>query len=309
MARQFNTAKAYDRKSRRVDTSGKGYRYNMECQDSFEQVLKLVGRNVILFQRLEASMKLLLNESDKVVVCGLNSSEVQYPRESAKSTLGKLLGDIQTPKPVKDADVISVDDIPSDQIGISTRFQFPIELYFSKAELALLKELKEERNVLVHHFYDSWEPTSKESCLERVQYLTDLRLRVHGALDMLAGAADSLLESQAKVAQQITSRETLEAQFVTSSIMSALVNIVDERSDEDGWVMLSEAGGLLRKRIPNDMDALKTKFGIRQLNHLIRSIDGLELGQRELQNGEKQYAYRVDTSTEELSWSPALTLA
>lgn len=58
------------------------------------------------------------------------------------------------------------------------------------------------------------------------------------------------------------------------TISDSVINIIREKSDEDGWVFIGDLGGMLLKRHP-DFDV--RNFGFSKLTPFIRSLDGLEV--------------------------------
>jgi hypothetical protein len=58
------------------------------------------------------------------------------------------------------------------------------------------------------------------------------------------------------------------------TIADSVINIIREKSDEDGWVFIGDLGGMLLKRHP-DFDV--RNFGFSKLTPFIRSLDGLEV--------------------------------
>lgn len=72
-------------------------------------------------------------------------------------------------------------------------------------------------------------------------------------------------DEEGKEEPEMTSLET---------ISDSVINIIREKSDEDGWVFIGDLGGMLLKRHP-DFDV--RNFGFSKLTPFIRSLDGLEV--------------------------------
>jgi uncharacterized LabA/DUF88 family protein len=75
---------------------------------------------------------------------------------------------------------------------------------------------------------------------------------------------------------------------VTPKIIQLISSTIADLGDEDGWAFLGDVGGLLQKKQPN-FDA--RNFGFLKLTPLIKSINQLEIEERENPKGRSKLIY------------------
>ncbi|KAB7528246.1 NYN domain-containing protein [Flagellimonas olearia] len=75
---------------------------------------------------------------------------------------------------------------------------------------------------------------------------------------------------------------------VTPKVINLILATIADVEDEDGWAFLGEVGALLQKKQPN-FDA--RNYGFRKLMPLVKSIDKIEIGQRNNPKGNGNLVY------------------
>ncbi|MGW9684440.1 NYN domain-containing protein [Flagellimonas sp. 2504JD1-5] len=75
---------------------------------------------------------------------------------------------------------------------------------------------------------------------------------------------------------------------ITPKVVDLILSTIADVEDEEGWAYLGEVGALLLKKQPN-FDA--RNYGFRKLTPLIKSIDEIEIGQRNNPKGNGNLIY------------------
>lgn len=75
---------------------------------------------------------------------------------------------------------------------------------------------------------------------------------------------------------------------ITSKVVSLVKTTVSDLADEDGWAFLGDVGSLLQKKQPN-FDS--RNYGFEKLTPMIKSIEGIEIDERETPNSRHKLIY------------------
>lgn len=92
------------------------------------------------------------------------------------------------------------------------------------------------------------------------------------------GSADTKSKKQSKeIAPQLDKR-----------VIKLIKTSINDVADESGWAFLGEVGTLILKKQPN-FDA--RNYGYKKLLSLMKGIDGIEIDERQSENGRTRHAY------------------
>lgn len=75
---------------------------------------------------------------------------------------------------------------------------------------------------------------------------------------------------------------------ITSKVVNLVTTTISDLADEDGWAFLGDVGSLLQKKQPN-FDS--RNYGFEKLTPMIKSIDRIEIDERETLNSRHKLIY------------------
>ena len=265
-----------------------------ECTN---EVLRMIGRNLLLFQQIEGMLKFLLaNGQIRGPVSALPSLREQRVASIQKQTMGQLVGQF-------------VDDFLSD-VGEDTGTPEPQqEAWFSftfktQGDNAFYEQKKSdfatmvaERNELVHHFLPMWNTQSLESTLAAEQHLNRQREKVLPMFEHLKSVVNSMREGQRVLAAFLESEEGkkhFELSWLQQSRLVILLgDIATQRARPDGWLPLATAGHLLQLHAAEEVLALKERYGFTTLKKLVLASELFDVQDEPTDKGGMRTIYRI----------------
>jgi hypothetical protein len=172
-------------------------------QPLIDEVLRKVGRNLIIFQQVEGMIRVigstcrsagLARDLPKALATASREISKQPMGKAASLTLKKFFGDSDATPPPDDLQEVWI----SISIGVDRDPEFEKQL---RNDIAAAVR---ERNKLAHHFLSTWQMSSIESCYEASAVLDEQRARVlplhatlKGLVEGMASTGRALLESDA----------------------------------------------------------------------------------------------------------------
>lgn len=160
-----------------------------------DEVLRRVGRNLLLFQQIEHCLKFLLSNhkwggTAKTVKTNLQ----RQAKDVSKKMLGQLTEKYATDV-LKDAgEEVAEEESPADWFTFS--FRISVDTEFIESTRRDLKVVTDERNELVHHFLHRWQPDSPEKMADALAYLDTQRERALPVLEHLRTITGRMLDSR-----------------------------------------------------------------------------------------------------------------
>jgi len=138
----------------------------MTLETHLDEVLKKIGRNVMLFQHLEHLLKYLVaNRSISGYVSELMLQEEKRRATISKQTMGQLIGQyIEISNPETREVLEEPKNLKQEQF-IWVKYGFGDSTYYDTKKEALAK-LVDDRNELIHHLLPQFDPNSIESCTQ-----------------------------------------------------------------------------------------------------------------------------------------------
>lgn len=172
-----------------------------------EEVLRRVGENLLLFQRIEALLKFLLaNHTADGTLENLQSKHETRAASVNKQMLGNLVDKYGTDV-LQDAGVETLDEENPTVPWVSFTFRVSGSAEFVETMRSDLKLMTEERNELVHHFLPRWDPESAEKLGEALLYLDAQREKVLPMYKHLRDTVDGMQAAQKLLHDFISSEE------------------------------------------------------------------------------------------------------
>ena len=168
----------------------------MELDEVRNEVMRKVGRNLLLFQQVEVTLKFLVTNND---VSGFTSNLLARHKKKSnsvgKQTMGMVAGQfLSSTFSPKDEE----DNVPEVLTEPHFSFQFRVEMEEGdrRAIELSMADLVEERNQLVHHFYSRIASDEMKSWLDADCYLDEQRVKIIAELKTLSSWAVALKEGR-----------------------------------------------------------------------------------------------------------------
>lgn len=262
-----------------------------------DEVLRRIGRNLLLFQHIEHLLKHLMAASRFEGTAASMQADLEQRRSKIhKQTLGQLAGQF-------------VDDVLADagerdapenleEAWFSFGFTIQTDSAFVEQHTAEMKAVVDARNDLIHHFVPRWSPASRDSTEAALVYLDEQRAKALPMRDRLEGFVKSLQDAALAHAQYMASPEGARSLELMSLRHSRLVLMLGElatKTDrEDGWMILSTACNVVRQLEPTELMDLHTRFGHRTLKKLMQATELFDVEEEQTPKGGTRTIFRIN---------------
>lgn len=234
-----------------------------------DDVLRCVGRNLVIFQQIEQSLKLLLASHKNAGPLEKYAENFQVRTACInKKMLGHLV-ERYTTEVLRDAgDAVPEEERPADWHSFS--FHIIGETDFIKGVRSDLQMMTDERNDLVHHFLPRWQPGNDKALAEALVYLDAQRDRVLPMHEHLRFTVHGLQES-AKIFTEFVSSPEFKKQMelFESPLVTLLCEVATQSHRQDGWTYLALAGDLATRDLPDEIKNLRERYGFKTLKQLL----------------------------------------
>ena len=247
-----------------------------------DELFRRVGRNLLNFQRIEGMLKLLVvNCSLSGPIKELASIKESHANKVSQSTMGTLAGRLLNEflADIGDSDAAfnSEEDLAVTEIWVSTKVTIEMDAA-SRASLGDdIRALVEERNQLVHNFYSRWDGATVESTRTALDHLEAQRERLTPAFEHLRDITRNTAEVMKAHADFLSSpdgEKTLEHLWLCNSpIVRSLIECSMRTGRPDGWLALATAGHILKRDLPEDVAAMRERYGYSKLRKLVEATD------------------------------------
>ncbi|NMF96163.1 hypothetical protein GPA27_01975 [Aromatoleum toluolicum] len=261
------------------------------------EVMRKMGRNLLLFQQIERMLKLLIAKSSLAgYVHELHAKQKRQEERVEKQTMGNLVGAF-----LEDAltDKGRPREAPDDLAGLWFSIGFGLEVdnaYYEERKSALAAAVA-ERNELVHHFLPRWDLMSMESMRAADEYLDRQRANVLPEFEHLKSLVGALEDGWRQTGEFLLSGEWAKHFSLTdlrhSRPVLLLGDIAQKMGRDDGYVLLNTAGNLLRLHAPEETKALKERCGYKSLKALIVATELFDLVEEPTEKGGVRVFYRM----------------
>jgi hypothetical protein len=270
-----------------------------DIEELKNEVLRKIGRNVVLYQQFEVMLKLLVTHGNfSGYVCDLEEIKEQQKAKVMRHTLGQVAGQFleNTHGDYKETE----EDLPEllekkMHMSFSFKIQSDEELYLlTKANLA---KIIQERNELIHQFVLNFNLNTIESLIGAGSYLDAQRealLPEHENVKQNLKALDEGRRELAKLfvsgeADRLWKLDELRQEYV----VKLLGRIIEVAKRVDGWTLVVHAGQLLHQNAPDQLKEAKKKYQCRTLKDLILKTEIFDLKDEQTPKGGKRAIYRL----------------
>lgn len=179
----------------------------MKNEEFVDDVLRKVGRNVVLFQQLEQLLKFVVANGN---LAGF-ASELKALKETQetkvnKQTMGTLVGQyVENSNPESDTQSTEPEEITEAYFSFSFRVECDDDYYESRKEA--LGKLVAERNDLIHHLLPRFDMKSAQSCRSLGKELDDQSEKIRLEINRLKATANALNDGRKEMAAYLTGKE------------------------------------------------------------------------------------------------------
>jgi hypothetical protein len=261
------------------------------------EVLRKIGRNILLFQQMELTLKALVSSANISGYASELKSKQADKIESVKTqTMGQLVGQyIESNNPEQNNNSNEPENLKEAYISISTYIEIDEETHNQQKEL--MASLVEERNNLVHHFLPTFDSTSFKSCIDAQQKLDKQAEKVRLKVNSLRSILTTQNEMKKDITDFMQTNEYAEFMKVTLAQQSPLANILIDlaqtKSGNDGWVVLNKAVSIINKEFPAEIKNLKQNHGSKKLKNMMIKTKLFEFSDEQTPKGGSRVLYRL----------------
>ena len=274
----------------------------LDLKLSQDEVLRRVGRNLVIFQQIEGFLKFLVANHKGDSSPGAYIARQQKRTELInKQMLGNLV-DMYGTEVLRDAGLEVSEEENPETPWMSFSFRVTGDTEFLETRRRDLKLMTEQRNELVHGFLPRWQPDSPDKLKEALEYLDAQREKVLPMHEHLRNTVNQMQEG-GKAFIEFMASEAFQHQFELmwlqgSSLVALLRDVTTQIHRKDGWTYLAHAGRLATKKLPEEVEQIKERYGHNTLKKLLIACEIFEVVDEPLANGGFRTIYRMRPGSE-----------
>ena len=268
----------------------------IELEDAKNEILRKIGRNMLLFQEMEKYLKfLIVNGKIEGYTDELKSKQEQRTETINKKTMGQLVGDYIDGT---FSEFENIPQAPRELKGVYITFGLNVEtdaVYYENKK-KIMAEIVADRNELIHNLLPNYDQTSIEGCRKIEEHLDQQRGKLLPELNEVKTLIETLVEERKILCDFLTSDEgkkLLLSPRLGGSILNYLGQIASKVVRPDGWTPLSVAGQIIWKQKPEEMTDVFKKYGHKTLKGLILGTEIFEIKEEPTKKGGIQVLYRL----------------
>lgn len=259
-----------------------------------DAVLLRLGRNLLIFQRIEGNLKALLaSRSVSAPISELTKNWQAQAERTARRSLGMLTGDyVDAEDPSDAADTAAS---PTPHLSIHHAIHWGSSEFIWTPDQ--LKALVESRNALAHLFLEQHELDSLEGCERALDWLDEQYSQAIRLLKRLRLECETVGQGWTQFAEMVQSPEfpvEFERAWLRGSLLiHAFANAFIRLKRGDDWAVFSTAAQHVRAELPEEIAEIKPRYGHRSLKALILASAVFETREEETARGGKRLLYRI----------------
>lgn len=269
----------------------------MELEIIKNEVLRKIGRNVMLFQQMEHILKYLLaSGKNSGYASELKTNQEQRAATIHKQTMGQVVGQfLENTFSVPNEATNKPAELKEAWFSFRCTFECDDAVYEQRKNA--LTSIVAERNDLIHHLLPKWDFNSVESSTAIEQHLDQQREKILPELENLKALAKTMQEAIKEHADFLASDEfikSIELQYLRQSQLVAwLFGIAQQPTRPDGWVMLSSAANSIRQYVPEEVATLEKRYGYKKLKEAILATEFFDVNEEQSDKGGIRVLYRI----------------
>lgn len=259
-------------------------------QALLDEVLRKIGRNLLLNQELEHLLKAILScaRIEGTVADASTRLAKRQARLSTKS-MGELQRQLRKELFAPEEDEPSAASCEPTQVWISTSIRLEaVDIETMEAEL---EALTDERNALAHHFLNRWKPGSASAMKEVSSQLDAQRDKIILMRERLKSLHTTVVETLKTAASLWNSDEVVSAMELahlqSSRMIELLGQIAATPQRTDGWTDLSYAAGIAHRLEPGAFEDRTARYGEHSLKALVIRSERFDVADEVFHNGHR----------------------
>ena len=269
----------------------------MVLEKAKNEVMRKIGRNVLLYQQVEHLLKYLILHSR--LEGGVSNMAQKYERRSQNvgmQTLGQSVqGFVETI--FGECEESEDRGVELNEAAMSFKFSIGVDSEYIEGKKRALASVVQDRNQLIHHLLPRLKPDSVESWIGIGEELDQQREKTLPEFENLKAMVRSLQEGSKAFSDYLNSAEgirQMELGFIQQSpVVILLEKIAAKLARSDGWTSLSRAGQLLWQQEPELMAEMNEIYGHKTLKALISASELFDVLEEPSHNGGSHALYRL----------------
>jgi len=262
-----------------------------------DELLRRVGRNLVIFQQVEHALKILTTHARFRAPASKFAERFGKHAESIrKQSMGTLAGQLTEAILLQDDSDATSREIDEAWFGFGFRIETDAESV-ARHE-AELEELVDRRNELVHHFLPRWQAAVDGDTEAALDWLDAQREAAVGMLDRLQGWARTLETARKEHAAFLASDEgqrQMELLFLRSSNLAIMLGQAAMATPRpDGWTLLASAGHLIKRAALEELEKLGERFGHATLKAMLLATELFDVAEEPTPGGGSRTIYRIN---------------
>ena len=264
-----------------------------ELAEWMSKTYQLVGRNVLLFQRMEHLLKFLLPRAEFSISLDSDSPSIKTKPTPVIETLGMLV-DRFTEEVCNADEATSTDESHGSELNAKFRLGFETP----EGRDALIKRMKslvKGRNDLVHHFLLQIDANSVESWRSTHKALEEQHRQTLAEIETLRHLVEAMEITCASFAEPEFQRELVFGS-VRERLIEKLLAEAGRSSDADGWTSLRSAIRSDGEVASDHITKLLGTYEIPTVSAFLMAVGGFEIRHERDSTGKSRTFYRVTSN-------------
>lgn len=240
----------------------------MNLESLHNEIYQKIGKNVMLFQKLEMILKYIIHfNSFNAYVSQLQEENNKLKDFISIKSMGQLINEFLAIGEISPTPKVDV----SKEMFISTHIEIDTDLINEKSKT--LKKLLEERNQLVHHAYAKFNMDTVICCTKIIDSLNSQQVRIKNEINAFIPIVKTIEKFKKELVEAFKSDEFKEELFFgwirTSNLIIEVINIFQKTVQKDSWASFSVLGKEIRKTASEEVTVLKEKYHCKSLKELL----------------------------------------
>jgi hypothetical protein len=267
-----------------------------ERPPALNEVLRRVGRNLLLLQHIELLLKALLSGSGFAGYASeIRAKAARRADEISWKTLGQLAQQYHDELLGQGDSPPSAPENPREP-WFSMRIQFKFDEATVERDRAVLLALVAERNELAHTFLSRWDLSSTGDLEAANKVLDEQRARALPVLEHVKVLLEQVIQRRQEVGESILhgdlGRDIDLAFLQANRVVQLLGEFASTAARPDGWTDLALAGHLVASLEPEELASAKRRFGNGSLKRLLVATEMFEVVDEPVGGGHWRTIYR-----------------
>lgn len=263
-----------------------------ELEQLKDEIFRMIGKNIVLFQQLEQILKFLTaNAEVSAYASEFNATVEQQTMSIRDKTMGVVVNRFLN-SPIWEPEQIPN---PPDELK-EARISFGFTISCDEASYEERKKtfalLVAERNKLVHHLLDTWDYNSIESSEIVIKNLELQHEKIRHEIKYLQRIPNLILGLM-KIWPDELKRYFKLSKLRQSRLVILLAKISIEIARSDGWTLLASAGKIIRQHMPEEVADLKQRYGYSTLKKLMLATEIFDVYEEPTNKGGVRVLYRI----------------